>query len=129
MAFSWEPGINITPPTADADNITVPTSFDDLTFDPQGVYDLRRMLGSSPSDPQGYKNNQHRFDAADVAWFASGCATDGRHAFPHDEVHPIMTRMYLGKFEPDSRRILKDRTRSLVFDAVCIFCIHIPSYE
>ena len=124
MAFTWEPGIRITPPTANADHVSVPSSFDKLSFDPQGVYDLRRMLGTAPAFPRGYTDNQHRFDAADIAWFAAGCATDGKHAFPPTETHPVMTRLYLGKFGSESRHKLRERTQNLVFDAVRIFLIH-----
>ncbi len=124
MVFTWEPGINITPPTADANHVALPSSFDELTFDPQGVYDLRRMLGTAPTYRGGYMANQHRFDAADIAWFAAGCSTDGKHTFPHTEFHPIMTRLHLHAAGPDGRRILRERIQSLVFDAVRVFLIN-----
>lgn len=117
--FSWgTPGVNKTPPTSTAFAAPVPTHFKTLSFNPQGVYDLRRMLGALPSRPGEYTAHQKRFNAADVAWFAAGCSTDGRHSFGSNEFHPVMASMYLDKFGPDSRRDLKELTESLLFDVV-----------
>ena len=119
--FSWgTPGIDKPAPTNTAHASPVPTRFKTLSFNPQGVYDLRRMLGALPSRPGEYTAHQRRFDAADVAWFAAGCSTDGQHAIDRHQFHPIMTNMYLDGFGPDSRRDLKDLTQSLLFDTVSI---------
>lgn len=120
--FSWgTPGIEIPPPTATSLTQPVPRTFSKLSFDPQGVYDLRRMLGALPPYPGQYTTNQFRFNAADVAFFAAGCSNDGKHVTAHDEFHSTLVSMYqpAGKFGTDSRHKLRDVTQKLVFDAVC----------
>ncbi|KAF8163963.1 hypothetical protein BJ912DRAFT_935312 [Pholiota molesta] len=122
MTFSWRtPGVEVTPPTAKAIDQPVPVRFSELRFNPQGVYDLRRMLGALPDRPGAYTTNQARFDAADVAWFAAGCSTDGKHTVPVEEFHPVMERMYKDGFGPESRRILKEKVQKLMFDLATLW--------
>lgn len=119
MPFSWgTPGIEVKPPTAQAADLPIPKRFSDLEFTPQGIYDLRQMLGALPGYPGEFTSHQACFEAADLAWFVSGCSTDGRHVIPADEFHPAMERMYSQKFGPESCRLLKERVQKLVFDSV-----------
>ncbi len=117
--FSWgTPGIEKPAPSKAASVSPVPTHFRTLSFNPQGVYDLRRMLGALPTRPGEYSAHQRRFDAADVAWFAAGCSSDNQHTIGRSQFHPVMANMYRDKFGPESRRELKELTQSLLFDVV-----------
>lgn len=117
--FFWgTPGINVQPPTKKCAGSPVPTNFSTLEFDPEGVYNLRQMLGALPSFPGAYTRNQDRFDSADIAWFSSGCSTDENYA---NQIESNLTRMKKGKPKYDANILcgFEEKTVKLVFDAVC----------
>ncbi|KAF8874790.1 hypothetical protein BD779DRAFT_1678569 [Infundibulicybe gibba] len=82
----WETDINISaPPGGDG---PLP-SWDQLKFNPLGIYNLRRRLGAFPTEPGIFTAYKSRFEAADVAWFAAGLSVDGKHELPKDSFHPL----------------------------------------
>lgn len=112
------PDINVLSQAMSRADSTVPNDFSALKFDPQGLNDLRQMLGTVGSHPGAYTQHKSRFDAADIAWFSSGCATDGKHSIPTDQFHPALTRMYKLKFSEEVLRSLREKTEKVVFDTV-----------
>jgi hypothetical protein len=100
----------------------VPSTLGELKFNPLGVYNLRRFIGTLPEDPKAYETFCTRFDAADIAYFAAGCATDGEHNVGKDRFHLMVEDMYsckYGSFSYESRKKLRDRVQALTFDMVC----------
>ena len=71
----WNWGIPIAipePPNAGAQ----PLGWDNLKFNQIGLFDIRCRIGVFASEPGVYDKHHTRFDAADLAWFASGLSTD-----------------------------------------------------
>ncbi|KAJ7233792.1 hypothetical protein C8J57DRAFT_1249687 [Mycena rebaudengoi] len=82
--YQWDwglPGISIPPPPGPEHSAptSLPPSWEDLKFNPIGLYNLRRRLGVFPNQPGVYTTHKPRFDAADLAWIAAGASEDGRH--------------------------------------------------
>lgn len=77
------------------------------------------MLGALPSFPGAYTRNQDRFNAADIAWFSSGCSTDDNYA---NQVESNLARMKQGepKYNANVYHDLEKKTVKLAFDTVCL---------
>jgi hypothetical protein len=102
----------------------VPSNLGDLKFNPLDVYNLRRFIGALPENPGVYATFRDRFDAADIAYFAAGCATDGKHDVGKNRFHSMVKDVYscrYGSFNYESRKKLRDRVQALTFDMVCSF--------
>lgn len=59
-----------------------------------GVYNLCYFIGTLPEDPKAYETFCTCFDAADITYFAAGCATDGEHNVGKDRFHLMVEDMY-----------------------------------
>jgi hypothetical protein len=95
--WNWGiPGIRYPPPPvaqggSPSDN---PPPFSDLKFNPLGLYHLRHRLGMLVNEPGAFTEFQDRFNAANLAWLASGASEDGQHALNPVEIftrilHPL----------------------------------------
>ena len=106
----------------------VPSKLGDLKFNPLDVYNLRRFIGALPENPGAYTMFRDRFDAADIAYFAAGCSTDGKHDVGTNRFHSMIKDMYsckYGSFNYESRKKLRDRVQALTFDMVCSFLLSV----
>ncbi|KAJ7281720.1 hypothetical protein C8J57DRAFT_1500414 [Mycena rebaudengoi] len=91
--YSWNwglPGIHIPqPPVArDADLTTRPPAYEDLKFNPLGLYNLRRRLGVLVSEPGTFTTFRRKFDAADLAWLTAGASADSCHFIDPSKFFP-----------------------------------------
>ena len=99
-----------------------PLPWTSLAFHPLGLLDLRRRLGKPSSlDPVLAKTLQARFEAADLAWFAAGLASQSCNIH-QDEFYPELS-VLRSNTEKDSkgteaRAALRKRVRDLTFDCV-----------
>ncbi|KAJ6624400.1 hypothetical protein B0H10DRAFT_2212813 [Mycena sp. CBHHK59/15] len=117
------PGINIdSPPVREGYVIgPTPSPFPSLRFSPLGLYDLRRHLGVFPCQPTLFVQNMPRFLASDVAWFAGGTSTDGRHLTDgfHREFVELRQMLPVGSYE--ARKHLNLRIQHTVFDLATLW--------
>lgn len=98
-----------------------PLPWTSLAFHPLGLLDLRRRLGKPPLDPDLSKSLQPRFEAADLAWFAAGLASQSCD-IQQEEFYPELI-VLRSNTERDSkgteaRAALRKRVRDLTFDCV-----------
>ena len=98
-----------------------PLPWTSLAFHPLGLLDLRRRLGKPPLDPNLSKSLQPRFEAADLAWFAAGLASQSCD-IQQEEFYPELI-VLRSNTERDSkgmeaRAALRKRVRDLTFDCV-----------
>jgi hypothetical protein len=121
-------GINISPPPVrnGYGPTVVPPPWPTLRFGLLGLYNLRRHLDVLKSKPNVFLTYQSRFFASDVAWFAGGASTDGRHIpdsgfFP--EFDDVRETLPTGPVGSDARKSLNQRIQHMVFDLV-----HGPPY-
>lgn len=113
------PGVGIwEPPSARP----MPLAWDQLKFNPLGLFDLRRRLGVLPSQPNIFATFRDRFIASDIAWLATGIAGDGAHRVPADTFHPqfleIRNEYPIGSAGLTRRKDLESQIRRLIFDLV-----------
>ena len=104
-----------------------PLPWTSLAFHPLGLLDLRRRLGKPSLDPDLYKSFQDRFEAADLAWFASGLAFQSCN-IKQEEFYPELD-VLRSNTERDgkgteARAALRKRVRDLTFDCVCPFSVY-----
>ncbi|KAJ6617184.1 hypothetical protein B0H10DRAFT_2034436 [Mycena sp. CBHHK59/15] len=120
------PSINIPPPPVRegyGPNI-VPTPWATLRFGLLGLYDLRRHLGVLKLQPGVFLQNQSRFLASDIAWFAGGASTDGCHIpdsgfFP--EFDDVRETLPVGTVGSNARKDLNMRIQHVVFDLATLW--------
>ncbi|KAJ6476563.1 hypothetical protein DFH09DRAFT_1342444 [Mycena vulgaris] len=122
-SWNWGlPGIQIAePPIArSADLTTVPPAYEDLKFNPLGLYNLRRRLGVLVSEPGIFNHFQHKFEAADLAWLAAGASQDGRHSIEPSHFFPAFTTLRdslpTDKIGREHRKWFSKRIMSLLCD-------------
>ena len=99
----------------------VPSTLGELKFNPLSVYNLHRFISTLPEDPKAYETFRTHFDAADIAYFAAGCATDVEHNIGKDRFHLMVKDMYSCKYGSFSYESCKrcDHVQALTFDMVC----------
>ncbi|PPQ76651.1 hypothetical protein CVT26_013926 [Gymnopilus dilepis] len=107
-----------------------------LAFHPEGVSDLRERL-RLPIDPQVFDIYKTRFDAASLAWFASGQSSRTTHV-RRDDNHTefdILARATSHPNGTEMRKTLRCGLRDLMFDCASLLdkafggstlVIHIP---
>jgi hypothetical protein len=98
-----------------------PLPWTSLAFHPLGLLDLRRRLGKPSLDPNLSRSLQARFEAADLAWFAAGLASQSCN-IQQDDFYPELF-ILRSNTEKDSkgteaRAALRKRVRDLTFDCV-----------
>ena len=100
-----------------------PQAWNELKFNPIGLFDLRRRIGVFASEPGVYNDHRTRFDAADLTWFAAGLSTEVLHltqnAFP-PEFSTLRQTTPTGQVGSHARSALRTRVQKLTFDLVCI---------
>ncbi|KAJ7259984.1 hypothetical protein B0H12DRAFT_1069881 [Mycena haematopus] len=119
------PGINLpVPPARVGPSRDVPP-FKTLRFSPLGLYDLRRRLGAHPSEPGVFLRYRERFLTSDVAWFAGGASTDGKHvpATPgfFSDFATLRDSLPTGAVGNEARRMLNERMQHAVFDLATLW--------
>ncbi|KAJ7084148.1 hypothetical protein C8R44DRAFT_894289 [Mycena epipterygia] len=82
--YSWNwglPDVQIPHPPVEnsADMTTAPPAYYNLKFNPLGLYNLCWCLGVLVNKPGQFTAFQERFNAADLAWLASGASEDDQH--------------------------------------------------
>ena len=98
-----------------------PLSWTSLAFHPLGLFDLRRRLGKPILQPDLYKSLQARFEAADLAWFAAGLASQLCNIH-QEEFYPELIALHSNTEKDgkgtEARAALRKRVRDLTFDCV-----------
>jgi hypothetical protein len=117
--FKWGIPVNIPmPPSGDGE---LPP-WTDLKFNPLGIYNLRRRIGALAGEPGVFTRYQHRFEAADLAWFAAGASEDDDHHIPADSFHQafdiLRTNLPSGEEGGKWRKQLRSRLGRIIFDLV-----------
>lgn len=112
LGWNWGIPVEILPPSGARPN---PLEWDLLKFNRIGLYDLRRRIGV-PQEPGLYEKYRERFDAADLAWFASGLSTDVTH-FNAKKFPPEFFSIREGI---PSRSLTRSHIQKLTFDLVSI---------
>jgi hypothetical protein len=82
--FSW--GIPVDLPCPPGGEGPVP-DWSKLKFNPLGLYNLRRRLGTLCKEPGIFSQYKPSFLASDIAWFAGGASEDGAHSVMVDHFH------------------------------------------
>ncbi|KAJ7602642.1 hypothetical protein DFH06DRAFT_1152676 [Mycena polygramma] len=95
-----------------------PSGWDALQFTPIGLYDLRRRLGVLPTEPGVFTALQSRFEAADIAFLASGTGSDSRHRVAVDRFFPeqLILRGSLPYGDTRTRKELEEKLKNLIWD-------------
>ncbi|KAJ7697392.1 hypothetical protein B0H17DRAFT_1197452 [Mycena rosella] len=127
FVYNWGlPGINIPAPlTRDGYGPSaVPIQWSRLKFSPIGLYDLRRRQGVLRREPGVFQQFRQRFITSDIAWFAAGASTDGRHIPGHNSFFPefdaLRHSLPTGRIGSAARKDLNDQLETAVFDlATC----------
>jgi hypothetical protein len=121
----WNWGIPVTIPEPSHAGAQ-PLGWDLLKFNQIGLFDLRRRMGVFPSEPGVYDKHRAQFDAADLAWFASGLSTDVLHLTQNaflPEFNGLRQGMPSGTAGSQARAVIRTRIQKLTFDLVCIISI------
>jgi hypothetical protein len=117
--FKW--GVPVTIPIPPFGDGEVP-SWSDLKFNPLGIYNIRRRIGALANEPGIFTRYQHRFEAADIAWFAAGTSEDGNHHVSTDTFHHafnvVRSELPSGDEGGKWRKLLRTRLMKLLFDVV-----------
>ena len=98
-----------------------PLPWASLAFHPLGLLDLRRRLGKPPLDYHLYKTLQPRFEAADLAWFAAGLASQSCIIQKEDfypELNVLRSNTEKDSKGTEARAALRKCVRDLTFDCV-----------
>ncbi|KAJ6607594.1 hypothetical protein B0H10DRAFT_1956129 [Mycena sp. CBHHK59/15] len=126
FVYNWGlPGINIDPPPVREGYVftSVPSPLPSLRFSPLGLYDLRRHLGVLKCQPSIFNQNKPRFLVSDIAWFAGGASTDGRHLtdgfFP--EFDDLRQMLPVGAVGGEARKSLNLKMQHVVFDLATLW--------
>lgn len=121
----WNWGIPIAipePPNAGAQ----PLGWDDLKFNQIGLFDICRRIGVFASEPGVYDKHHTQFDAADLAWFASGLSTDviqlTQNVFTH-EFNILCQGMPSGQTSSQVWAVICTCIQRLTFDLVRVIRI------
>ena len=96
-----------------------PLPWTSLAFHPLGLFDLRRRLGKPSLDPNLSKSFQARFEAADLAWFAAGLASQSCNIHQKEfypELFVLRTNTEKDSKGTEARAALRKRVRDLTFD-------------
>lgn len=116
--FGWSS--NAIPPGGDG---AIPP-WSELKFNPLGIYNLRRRIGLLSCEPGIFTHYQHRFEAADVAWFAAGTSEDGNHYVHPDLFHEafniVRSDLPTGEEGSKWRKALRARLQKILFDIVSL---------
>ncbi|KAJ7192579.1 hypothetical protein GGX14DRAFT_594446 [Mycena pura] len=119
------PGINIPVPPARTGPAQDVPPLRSLRFSPLGLYDLRRRLGVFPTEPGIFQRYRERFLTADIAWFAGGASTDGRHATTTPgfmtEFQDLRDSLPTGHVGSEGRRALNERIQHAIFDLTTLW--------
>ena len=117
----FDPNLYLLPPwkTGDSDP---PLAWSDLKFNPVGLYNLRKRLGTLPKEPGIFKKYQQQFMVSDLAWFAVGASEDRTHHVPPDTFHPLFRisreNTPTGPAGNKLRAGVRQHLRQLTFDLV-----------
>jgi hypothetical protein len=99
-----------------------PIQWSHLKFSPIGLYDLRRRLGVLRREPGVFQQFRRRFITSDIAWFAAGASTDGRHIPARDSFFPEFDELWhtlpTGRDGSAARKDLNEQLETAVFDLV-----------
>ncbi|KAJ6617354.1 hypothetical protein B0H10DRAFT_1948429 [Mycena sp. CBHHK59/15] len=87
---------------------------------PVGLYDLRRRIGIFAHERGIFQRYQHRFLAADIAWFAAGLSTDASHTPPTNAFFPefdtLRRNVPSGPLGTEARKSMAERIQTLTYD-------------
>jgi hypothetical protein len=92
-----------------------PLPWDLLKFNQIGLYDIRRRIGVFPSHPGVYEKHRARFDAADLAWFASGLSSDVIRLAQDENPPEFLSHI---NDDDNARDVIRTNIRKLTFDLV-----------
>jgi hypothetical protein len=112
----WGIHVDIQAPPGATDEVT---AWQDLKFNPLGLYDLRRRLGVLRDQRGTFVQHQHRFLASDIAWFVAGSHDDGNHQTESNSFHPMFFEARLHTTNAQERQVFSKKSRDLLFDTVC----------
>jgi hypothetical protein len=102
---------------------TIP-AWNDLKFNPLGLYNLRRRLGALSDQPGVFARHRGGFLQSDISWFAAGLHTDGQHTIPMNQCHPLFLTARehtgIGERANELRNKTKESVRDAIFDLVSI---------
>ncbi|KAJ6594080.1 hypothetical protein B0H19DRAFT_1093673 [Mycena capillaripes] len=119
------PGIDINVPPAREGPFRDALSFRRLQFSPLGLYDLRRRLGAQPNEPGVFQRFQNRFLTSDIAWFAGGASTDGKHVPTtpgfFSEFFSLRDSLPTGPIGNEARRKLNEKMQHAIFDLATLW--------
>ncbi|KAJ6568721.1 hypothetical protein B0H19DRAFT_1373239 [Mycena capillaripes] len=124
-AYTWNwgiPGLQLDPPpmAQGADPTADPPNFQDLKFNPIGLYDLRRRLGVLHRQPGIFTTFRAKFDAADLAWLAAGASDDGQHGVPLETFfpafHTLRKSLPPASVGREQRTLFSNRIQKVIFD-------------
>jgi hypothetical protein len=103
----------------------IPQEWDQLFLSPLGAYDLRRKLGVLLSEPGIFMRYQRNFEAADLAWLATGASTDDKHKLDRNntffpELVALRDSLPLAKNGGgEMRREFEKKFKRVIWDLVC----------
>ncbi|KAJ6552542.1 hypothetical protein B0H10DRAFT_1957902 [Mycena sp. CBHHK59/15] len=122
-SWNWGlPGIHVPhPPTDNSHDLSaLPPPYEDLKFNPLGLYNLRRRLGVLASEPGIFNTYQQRFEDADIAWLASGASEDGTHAIGPSAFFPAFFALRASLPSDDQgrdhRKRFSDKIRRVLYN-------------
>jgi hypothetical protein len=98
-----------------------PLPWASLAFHPLGLLDLRRRLGKPQLDHNLSKTLQPHFEAADLAWFSAGLASQSCNIQKEDfypELNVLRSNTEKDSKGTEARAALRKRVRDLTFDCV-----------
>ena len=122
MPVRWGVPVNIPEPPGVGSNI-VP--WQELKFNPLGLFNLCRHLGALPHAPGVFSTYQGHFLASDIAWFAAGLSVDGDHVTVTDAFHQLFSTVCEG-VPPGAQgqqlhKELQTNMQNLTFDLVNLY--------
>ena len=101
---------------------TDPPPWQDLKFNPLGLYNLHRRMGILNHQQAVFTQFKSNFLASDIAWFAAGTSDDNSHYWQPDSFHPLFQKsregLPVGKAGDVLRANLCSNIRHLLFDMV-----------
>ena len=99
------------------------STWNQLKFNQIGLIDLPRRIGLIQREPHIYNHHRTQFDAADIAWFASGLSSEILYLAPNKfppELNTLRDGMGFGSAGSMDRLLLHTHVKKVTFDLVCI---------
>jgi hypothetical protein len=122
MLVNWGVPVNIPEPPGVGVQLL---PWQELKFNPVGLFNLRRHLGALPCKPGVFTTYQEHFLASDIAWFAAGLSEDGDHHTAMDTFHRLFSTLHenvpSGSVGQLLHKELQTNIRNLTFDLVNLY--------